>query len=109
MTHARSPAGYPDSRFFLNKAIEAKKGAFAIFTTNAKANSWRNRLYSLRSAERDRSRKFYPPDSPTYDKTPWDGLTFFMEILDDGRCQVTAVHDEETALRMITCEVGELP
>ena len=172
MPQSKTPESYPEARGFLNKAVEAKKGWFAIFESTdaevdqirieanirvveaakkfqicvekevgyrdawttpvkealrvlcrtlvaadavskelsalSKATYFRNRLYSLRNAERKRNRSSYTPDQVLYNRTEWDILTFTQEFLEPGRFRVCAVHDDEAAMKLIRCESGEL-
>ena len=184
MPQSKTPESYPEARGFLNKAVEAKKGWFAIFESTdaevdqirieanirvveavrkfvaildlkdefdptknvslptvayekfkqdmaetvalvrstfkaadavskelsalSKATYFRNRLYSLRNAERKRNRASYTPDQALYNRTEWDVLTFTQEFLEPGRFRVCAVHDDEAAMKLIGCESGEL-
>lgn len=79
-------------RDLLERALGSKKGIRIWCTSRANALSLRNRLSTVKTAERKKTTRLYPMDSPLYNKCPYDDLSV---VLKDG---VLSVGDEVRAL-----------
>ncbi len=64
----------------LDYALASEHGITLSFPTQGKLTHVAQRLYRLRSLDREKSREVYPPDSPAYGKSPYDKLQFSKKI-----------------------------
>jgi hypothetical protein len=69
-----SPCPSSDVRDLLDQALATPRGLRVSFPTPEAANAIRMRIYALRKHDSSESRKIYPPDHPTYNRTPYDSL-----------------------------------
>ncbi len=102
MTAPQDAFSYPDCRAFMDKAIESEKGWQITFEERGQATAFRLRCYTARDRERKRNRKIYSEDSPMFDSSVWQKLTFTTKECPEG-WQVLAMHgDEALELRGIS-------
>ena len=82
----------PHARAFLDRALEAKKGLRVTFENKKKAEGFRFRCYTVRRRELERNQKIY--NDPEHRQTHWDQLVFYLEMHENGTCDLVARHDD---------------
>jgi hypothetical protein len=93
MGQPTSPHANPQVRELLNMALEAcmakemdfGSGIRMKFPTQAKAKSMQNSCYTVRKRERAASCKRHEPNHQNYNTSPWDPLSFKIEVDHDGQ------------------------
>lgn len=108
MPQSHSADAFPDCRNFLDRAVESKKGARAIFPTKKQALSFRMRCYTARARERKRNCQIYEKGDMLFDTSVWHRLTFIVRELSDGRGELIATHDGDEALRAAGVHIEEI-
>ncbi len=79
MGQPKSDWGFPDSRAFMDKAIEAENGWQVTFETEGKAWNFRQRCYTARDRECKRNVKIYESGDPMFNSSVWHNLTFVVK------------------------------
>jgi len=108
MGQPKSPHSFPDCRAFMNKAAEAEIGTRAIFREKGHAKSFQLRCYTARNREQIRNKKMFEEGDVLYGASTWDTLTFKIQKLADGRYALSAIHDDEAALKALDAEIEDI-
>ena len=82
MGQPKSDWGFPDSRAFMDKAIESPNGWQVTFETEGQATNFRMRCYTARDRERRRNTKIYETGEPMFNSSVWHNLTFIVAKVD---------------------------
>ena len=101
----RSEEAYPDSREFLNKAIESEKGWRATFMNRGEATNFRLRCYAARGRQLSIEMRFNKGVKDYLPRTVWDGLVLFLKETEHGWA-VIAMKDDGEALQNVVVEQG---
>lgn len=84
MSLSNSILAYMDCKEFLERALDAERGARIPFRTEKEAEYWRMRCNQFRVLDRRQSKTIFAPGHKMHGHSEYDGLTMTIKYSEDG-------------------------